>query len=300
LTSHGNRFSRTLVTAAVALAALAQPLVGATAAHAATAQSPSYFNRKAVIGRAARWVAKGVPYNQSGWRDDYRTDCSGFVSYAWGLDQSYVTWSLPEVARPIAKEDLLPGDIILNTVRHVVIFGGWANTKHSAYVVYEEAGAPHRAIRRVVSYPYDSPTAADYHPDRYVGGDNLYAPGALLPAPLIQTDGGDSTLVPSFAVQKNAQRRAVATQRNRAVLNRIHAQQRAEAAAKAKAAAERKAAEAKAAAEQAAAKAAVEKAAREAAQRKAAAAAAEQAKAEAAAQPLIVRVFRSMFAFLAQ
>jgi hypothetical protein len=307
LISRTHRIARSFVTAAIVAVAIAQPLVGASAAHAATAQAPSYFNRQAVMGRAARWVAKGVPYDQGAWRDDYRTDCSGFVSYAWGLDSSYVTWSLPEVARPIAKEDLQPGDIILNTVRHVVIFDGWANKQHSAYVVLEQAGTPHKAIKRVVSYPYDSPTAADYHPYRYTGGHNIYAPEAGLAAPLVTTNAGNGQLLtPSFAIKENLRRTRIKQKNRIAFLNQLHAKQRAAAAAQAKAAAERKAAEAKAAAERKAAQDAAAKAQAAAVKAKAdAAAKAAAAKAEAARQadlarqPLVIRVFRSVFAFLA-
>lgn len=188
---------RWAVIAAVALAVSAQAFVGVTPAYAGTAKSPAYFDRKAVMARAKTWVDKRVPYSQTGWLNNYRTDCSGFVSMAWGLDQSYVTWSLPEVARPIHKEELLPGDIILNLQRHVVIFGGWANSKHTAYVVYEQAGTPHKAIKRVVRYPYDTVTSNSYKPYRYVGGHNLKEPGNTLPTAFMATYAGrGQVLVP--------------------------------------------------------------------------------------------------------
>ena len=222
-----NRIGRLAVTAAVALAVAVPSMFAAAPAYAGTAQSPKYFDRSAVLARAKTWVDKGVPYSQTGWLGNYRTDCSGFISMAWGLDQSYVTWSLPEVARPIHQNELQPGDIILNTERHVVMFVRWANTAHSAYVVYEEAGTPHKAIQRVVRYPYDTVTANSYKPYRYVGGHSLYEPGNELPTAFMQTyAGGGQVLVPGprasatnvklwriaqkRTAQKQAQRRAAA------------------------------------------------------------------------------------------
>ncbi len=295
---HASRPARVAAALGIALAVLAEPLIGSVPAYAGTAKSPSYFNRQAVVGRAARWMQKGVPYNQQGWVDDYRSDCSGFVSYAWGLDQSYVTWTLPEVSRRIAKNDLQPGDIILNTARHVILFAGWANGAHTAYVGYEEAGSAGRAIRRVIPYPYDSPTAPQYLPYRYTGGHNLYAPNATLPAPLIQTyAGGGQVLTPAGAGAKNAQRARVAQRRAIDRLNRIHAAERAAAAAKAeaKAEAERVAAAAKAAAQQ-------RLAAKQASEAVEPSAPTQPAKAAASPQPqpkpVILQLFHSLFSFL--
>ncbi|HEY3317572.1 MAG TPA: hypothetical protein VGK50_04020 [Coriobacteriia bacterium] len=288
----GYRIARATATAVVALAIAAGPLLGAApAAYAAAPPSPAYFNRTDVVGRAARWTSRGVPYDQGGWVDDYRSDCSGFVSYAWGLDQSYVTWTLPDVSKQIGRDDMLPGDIILNTARHVIVFGGWANSARTAYVGYEEAGAPGRAVKRVIPFPYDSPTAPDYKPYRYTGGHNLYAPDEMLPAPLIQTYAGDSTIVPSWAGAKNAQRRQVASQRAAA------AKSRETSARQAKADAERKDAEARAASERRAREAGAAKMAA-AERREDLRQAAALARADAARQPLVVQFFRSFLAFI--
>lgn len=250
--------TKRLVAIAIAATVLAEPLVATSAAHAATAQSPAYFNRKAVVGRAARWTRARVPYSQTSWRDDYRTDCSGFISYAWGLDQSFVTWSLPKVSRRIAKEDLQPGDILLNDWKHAVLFGGWTNRQHTQYLVYEQVGGRiRRAVSRVVAYPYQGSDLGGYKPYRYTGGHNIYAPDAKLPAPLIQSYAGGRPFAPTWAAAKNAQRNRIAAKRAYDARAKIHARQRAEAAAKAKAKAdaERRAVEAEKAARQARAEA---------------------------------------------
>ena len=127
------------------------------------AESP---DRQEVIRRAKTWVERGVPYSMEAYTNGpdgkpYRTDCSGFVSMAWGLDNSYSTVTLPQVAHPIPKEELQPGDILLKggpgsggANGHVVIFNGWADESHTSYYALEEAGGV-GATARVISYPYD-------------------------------------------------------------------------------------------------------------------------------------------------
>jgi MYXO-CTERM domain-containing protein len=99
-----------------------------------------------VIARAESWVAAGMPYCQCAnhawdshgqcnrpdnpdW-DPYRSDCSGFVSYAWGLpapglicDHPY-SISLWTVSTPIDAMALMPGDA-LNSTEHVMLFKAW-------------------------------------------------------------------------------------------------------------------------------------------------------------------------------
>jgi hypothetical protein len=243
-----------LVAAILVLAVAITVFAGISTAHAATAQTPSYFNGKDAVRRAAEWTDAQVPYSQTSWRDGYRTDCSGLISKAWNLDRSFVTWSLPEIAKRISKDELQPGDIILNTERHVIVFGGWADKNHSSYVAFEQVGGQfHRGTRRVVSYPYDTPTRNDYKPYRYTGGHSLDAPGNTLPAPLLLTySGNGSSLVPfSGAEATNAKIMKVAAKRNADAKAKRAAEarkRRADADRAAQAEAEHKAAEASAAA----------------------------------------------------
>ncbi len=148
-------------------------LVAATAWFATQVQIGGALDRDAVIERAQGWVDADVPYSQTAFHDGYRTDCSGFVSMAWGLPENLTTWRIPLVATEISKDDLLPGDILLDYTsdnRHVVIFERWANTEHSAYWALECSGHPEidRAIRRVVPYPYVM-NESHYLPYRYKG-----------------------------------------------------------------------------------------------------------------------------------
>ncbi|MBS2535564.1 hypothetical protein KGQ20_22645 [Catenulispora sp. NF23] len=113
--------------------------------------------RRQIIARAEHWVAQRVPYNQHVWHEGYRTDCAGYVSMCWGLRDSLVTSVMPQVAHRIAKEDLRPGDVLLNTdvaTGHVIIFDRWADYAHNSYVGYELC--PQGTLHHVIPYPYYS------------------------------------------------------------------------------------------------------------------------------------------------
>ncbi|KAL1914541.1 uncharacterized protein VTP21DRAFT_8166 [Calcarisporiella thermophila] len=111
--------------------------------------------RKTMIDRAEVWVKNKVPYNQNGRYQGYREDCSGYVSMAWGLAKpGRVTSTLPGVAKKISKAELLPGDILLDTRKHVVIFGGWANKQKTEYIAYEETRPGVGTVKRKTPYPY--------------------------------------------------------------------------------------------------------------------------------------------------
>ncbi len=119
--------------------------------------------------RAQSWVAQRVPYNQNATHSapdnpvgPYRTDCSGFVSMAWGLGSSLTTQSLPSVATQIPASQLAEGDILdYNSTKdpvngsHVVMFVSWANSQHTEYTEDEEAGGL-GAVQRTIAFPYDS------------------------------------------------------------------------------------------------------------------------------------------------
>jgi hypothetical protein len=129
-----------------------------------------YILKGGICENAATWLNPPVPYNQQAWYNGYRTDCSGYVSMAWGLGSSYVTWTLPEVSHPIAKDDLQAGDILLNIDEHVLIFESWANPERTYYNAYEET--PPQAVYHVVEYPYWSGSDGVYLPYRF----NSYTP----------------------------------------------------------------------------------------------------------------------------
>ena len=109
-------------------------------------------DRQEVLDRGQTWVDRNVPYSMEAYTNgpdgrQYRTDCSGFVSMAYGLDTSYSTVTLTEHFTEIPKDDLQPGDIIGNlgpgsggAAGHVVIFTGWTDDSKTSFTVIEQAG----------------------------------------------------------------------------------------------------------------------------------------------------------------
>ncbi|MFC9325779.1 peptidoglycan-binding protein [Kitasatospora sp. NPDC057015] len=146
------------------------------------------ITREQIIARAQGWVDQKVPYSMSSyWSDGYRQDCSGFVSMAWGLDGSQTTWTLPDFADRITKDELQPGDVLIfnnpsnpQSGSHVTIFGGWADSARTSYLAYEQTSPS--ATRRTTPYAYWSNSSA-YLPYRYK---------ALSPGGSTGTGGGSS------------------------------------------------------------------------------------------------------------
>jgi hypothetical protein len=107
-------------------------LLGAASAFAIT--------RNQVLARGQVWIDNAVPYSQSAYFLGYRTDCSGFCSWAWGTGRSWTTSTLHNIAYPIPGDQLQPGDAMLNAGSHVRVFYGWADASHSQYIAYEQTG----------------------------------------------------------------------------------------------------------------------------------------------------------------
>ncbi|MFJ1753668.1 peptidoglycan-binding protein [Kitasatospora sp. NPDC088134] len=148
-------------------------LYGGSGARRGLAAQPA-TTRAEIIHRAQSWVDQQVPYSMGRyWSDGYRQDCSGFVSMAWGLGSSQTTWTLPDFAERISKDELQPGDaLIYNNAAdpqggsHVVLFGGWTDAAHTRYTALEQT-RPH-TLKRTTPYAYWS-HAGSYLPYRYKG-----------------------------------------------------------------------------------------------------------------------------------
>ncbi|MFI1154107.1 hypothetical protein ACH4T5_35020, partial [Streptomyces sp. NPDC020817] len=106
------------------------------------------ITQQQIIARAHDWISNSVPYSQSlAWKDStvggpYRADCSGFISMAWGLNDSLVTQNLPNVSTVTATDvigytGLQPGDALDYTAEHVVLFDSWIDK--SAGTFYYDA-----------------------------------------------------------------------------------------------------------------------------------------------------------------
>ncbi|MFG1892241.1 NlpC/P60 family protein [Micromonospora sp. NPDC049051] len=120
----------------------------------------------AVFARARSWLTAWsggpVPYLSSGnpgdWFQGYRRDCSGYVSMALGLDGPGLnTAGLAARSTVIAKNDLRPGDLLINTAPdlrgHVVLFERWSDPSMSHYYGYEQSGDG-GTHHRLIPYPY--------------------------------------------------------------------------------------------------------------------------------------------------
>jgi MYXO-CTERM domain-containing protein len=115
-----------------------------------------------VIARAQAWVDAQVPYCQAvsgGWDavcgktcirtgaaanpawDPYRSDCSGFVSWAWGLPAPGLVVSglaKSSVSTPIDAKDLQPGDALYATDKsHIILFAGWVTPYSKMHIMQE-------------------------------------------------------------------------------------------------------------------------------------------------------------------
>lgn len=120
------------------------------------------ISRDEVISRANHWLQQGVPYSMTGSALDpngtsYRSDCSGFVSMAFHLDQSLSTVTLPERFSEIPKDELQVGDIVGNlgpgtggAAGHVVIFNGWVDDSHTQFNSIEQT--PPQTTTRVLTW----------------------------------------------------------------------------------------------------------------------------------------------------
>ena len=107
------------------------------------------ISRDEVIARAGVWLSQNVAYNQGSCHADpeypghnYRQDCSGYVSMAWGLPRSLVVSTLPSVATELSSwSQLQPGDALVSPdgTTHVVLFDQWTNSAHTTFTVWEES-----------------------------------------------------------------------------------------------------------------------------------------------------------------
>jgi hypothetical protein len=128
------------------------------------------LTRGDAVGRAEEWVNAQLQYCQSpnhardydtacsstctrtdnaAW-DPYRSDCSGLVSWAWGLPAPGRTTLgfapfTNDLTTPIGASDLQPGDAV-NNADHVMLFKAWVTQNEVATFIEEpgcSAAIPH-------------------------------------------------------------------------------------------------------------------------------------------------------------
>jgi hypothetical protein len=118
------------------------------------ASASASIMRNDVMTRAKSWLDERVYYSQARSHTNrfgtYRTDCSGYVSMAWGLSSSLTTWTLWNVSNKIGPGELQPGDALLKDsggTDHVALFVRWAGPNRP--VVWEEYTSGRPAEERV-------------------------------------------------------------------------------------------------------------------------------------------------------
>lgn len=129
------------------------------------------------LSRARLWIAAEMPYcggpngghdlicggtcerdgtaKKSDW-DKYRSDCSGFVSWAWGLEPPGRTTSTlapydTEESVLVKVDDLAPGDA-LNSGHHVMLFGGWTDRAAGKATILQESKCGTVASEKVSTF----------------------------------------------------------------------------------------------------------------------------------------------------
>ncbi|MEV5568943.1 hypothetical protein AB0L06_02760 [Spirillospora sp. NPDC052269] len=142
--------------------------------------SAASVTRDEALERAKVWVDENLAYDQGKCHSDengsYRQDCSGFVSMAWHLPHSYVTWdfdpadpAFKNFTHAISWDELKPGDaLVLNNANteHIGLFAGWTDSSHTAYTVEAEADESQGTISEKVVRATDN-YWKDFHPIRY-------------------------------------------------------------------------------------------------------------------------------------
>jgi hypothetical protein len=127
--------------------------------HAAFQPAPPAANGTAPISRgeilARAQSLMDVPYVWGG-TSSSGLDCSAFVSQVWGVSR-HTTDTLNQVATPISKDDLQPGDALNLTTSadsrgtgHVRLFDKWADAAHTKMWVYEET--PPKSVHHVINW----------------------------------------------------------------------------------------------------------------------------------------------------
>ncbi|OLR91398.1 NlpC/P60 family protein [Actinokineospora bangkokensis] len=142
------------------------------------------ISRGEVIERAESWLRPSVRHSHTRYHHNeygiYRTDCSGYVSMAWGLPGippdrrgGLDAVGLAGVSTPVAKSDLLAGDALLcvgdaDHPPHITVFHEWADGARTSYWGFEQTVSA-GTLHHVVAYPGGSAADPLVQPRRYSG-----------------------------------------------------------------------------------------------------------------------------------
>ena len=111
----------------------------------------------------------------------YRNDCSGFVSYMWGIPPGEMGGAYTKkntanhilnYCKTIHKDDLRFGDGIYIHDKHIILFDKWADKEHKSYWGYQmcNQGDCRGFTHKVIPFPFSEfrkPNAKEYSLVRY-------------------------------------------------------------------------------------------------------------------------------------
>lgn len=137
-------------------------------------------------------------YSRGADGQQYRNDCSGYISMLAGLSGSPNTGMLVGEAfsAPIAKSDLQFGDILIavasagHSSGHVVMFDHWTDATRTYYYGHDfgYGSAPHHTTH---VYPYE-PDGRSFNPRRLLVINHAEAPNPVPPTPPEEDDMQDA------------------------------------------------------------------------------------------------------------
>jgi hypothetical protein len=129
------------------------------------------------LARARAWIDASMPYcggpnggkdlicggtcerdgaAQSAEWDAYRSDCSGFVSWSWGLAAPGRTTSTlapyDTTASVLIKVDDLQAGDALNSGHHVMLFGGWVDKDAGKASILQESRCGTTASEKIATF----------------------------------------------------------------------------------------------------------------------------------------------------
>jgi cell wall-associated NlpC family hydrolase len=177
------------------------------------------FKRNAAVERGYRWLTVNPDYSMSayvniensrstGTKDIvtaptvgyYRTDCSGFVSYAWGLPgliqpdgvalhygKANSDGTTTFYSTPLNFYDLMPGDIVVNPLPgasgHVILFAAWVDRSNNIFLGYDQYKWVENDVvkgqgARVQKYQFSTSNGIEGYLSYYYGPNQTYSTGS--------------------------------------------------------------------------------------------------------------------------
>ena len=153
-----------------------------------------------IRGKIERMLAGNVCTRNNPRRDVVGSDCSSFVSAAWGLQTHFTTTAIPSITRVVSNPwEMQPGDAFNKPGSHVMLFLRFTPDR-KAEVMEASPGACNGRVCRNV-YPMAALLARGYSPVRYRALED----GTLAKAAAKSQAAGKAAAAPDGAKEAGAQ-----------------------------------------------------------------------------------------------